>query len=100
MENRQIHFNNLLRTARNQIECSFGRLKGRWRILERIIDLRLDMAISAIYTCFVLHNFCEKNNVEYHGDNQTVILNERRIQASIHHNSLDKLYSYNTAKGK
>ena len=97
MENPQIYFNNRLRIARNQIECAFGRLKGRWGILERTIDLSLDMAISAIYTCFVFHHFCEKNNVEYHGDNQTAILNEQRIQASSHHNNLDKLYSYNSA---
>ena len=100
IENKQINFNNRLRTARNQIEFAFGRLKGRWRILGRTIDLSLDMAVSVIYTCFVLHNFCEKNNIEYHGNNQSHILNEQRIQACSHHNSLDKLYSYNTAKGK
>ena len=79
MGHRQIYFNNRLRIARNQIKCAFGRLNGRWGILERTIDLSLDMAISAIYARFVLHNLM-LNIME------TEILNEQRIQASRHHN--------------
>ena len=32
----EITFNNILRLARNQIECSFRRLKARWAILFEI----------------------------------------------------------------
>ena len=46
MENRQIYFNNRLRIVRNQIECAFGRLKGRCRILERTIDLSLEWQLQ------------------------------------------------------
>ena len=67
-ESKQINFNNRLRTVRNQIECAFGRLKARWRILNRSVDLDLDVTIEMIYTCFVLHNFCEINNVDIHND--------------------------------
>ena len=31
--NEEVIFNNLLRSGKNQIECSFGRLKARWSIL-------------------------------------------------------------------
>ena len=37
--NAQVLFNELLRSARNQIDCAFGRLKARWSILTRRIDL-------------------------------------------------------------
>ena len=68
VDNRQINFHNRLRSTRNQIECAFGRLKARWRVLNRSVDVDLDFAITLIYTCFVLHNFCEINNIEIHGD--------------------------------
>ena len=57
--NVQLLFNNMLRSARNQIECAFGRLKARWRILNRTMDVDLEFATTMIYTCFVLHNFCK-----------------------------------------
>ena len=40
--NSQVIFNNLLREARNPIECAFGRLKARWSILTRKMDLKLE----------------------------------------------------------
>ena len=61
-------FNNVIRSTRNQIECSFGQLKARWRILNRPIDVELEFGISMIFCCFVLHNFCEKHKVELNCD--------------------------------
>ena len=58
---KMVLFNNSLRTVRNQVECAFGRLKARWRILNRAVDIDLEFAVSMIYSCFILHNFCEKN---------------------------------------
>ena len=60
--NEQVVFNNILRSARNPIECVFGRLKSRWGILTRKMDLKLETIPVLIYACFVLHNICEKNN--------------------------------------
>ena len=57
--NEQVVFNNMLRSARNQIECAFGRLKARWAILTRRLDLRLEIVPTVVYACFVLHNTCE-----------------------------------------
>lgn len=42
--NKQIYFNNVLSSPRNQIECAFGRLKSRWRILNRVVDVELNFA--------------------------------------------------------
>ena len=62
--NREVQFNNKLRAARNRVECAFGRLKSRWRILNRTLDLDLDVIPEVIYSCFALHNFCELHSVE------------------------------------
>ena len=43
------------------IECSFGRLKGRFGTLRRPVDINLRELPQVIYGCFVLHNFCEIN---------------------------------------
>ena len=100
-ESKQIHFNNSLRTVRNTVERAFGRLKARWRILNRAVDVDLDFAIEMIYACFVLHNFCDKHNVEVNEEQvKAQIAIDRRRQVCEHHNKLDKLYSYNSQRGK
>ena len=55
----KVIFNSLLRGARNPSECAFGRLKNRWAILIKRIDIKLQNIPKAIYTCFILHNYCE-----------------------------------------
>ena len=40
IDNGEVIFNNGFRSSRNQIECAFGRLKERWSILRKQIDLR------------------------------------------------------------
>ncbi|XP_044170448.1 uncharacterized protein LOC122954468 [Acropora millepora] len=47
--------------ARMVIECSFGRLKGRFGDLRRPMDINLRELPYVIYACFVLHDFCEIN---------------------------------------
>ena len=51
------NFGFTLCSARFVIKCAFGWLKARFDILRQPVDIR-----HAIYTCFVLHNFCEINN--------------------------------------
>ena len=55
----EILFNTKLRSVRNQIECAFGRLKARWRIVNRPIDLGIEFVPTIIYSCVILHNYCE-----------------------------------------
>ena len=45
--NSEVIFDNLLRSARNQVECSFGRFKARW------LDLKLEPVPVVVYCCFV-----------------------------------------------
>ena len=58
-----------LPSARMIVQYAFGRLKARFGFLRRPVDLELQNAIKAIHACFILHNFCEMNNVVI-GDEQ------------------------------
>lgn len=51
-----------LSSCRMVIECAFGRLKGRFRALQRPMDINLGDLPTVIYACFILHNFCEMHN--------------------------------------
>ena len=77
--NEQVIFNQILCSKINQIECAFGRLKARWKILLRPSDIPVRLLTNLIYSCFVLHNFCEKRNTEVDTNQiEHVILEERR----------------------
>ena len=60
--NEQVVFNNMLRSARNPVECAFGRLKAIWAILTTKVDIKLESLPTSIYACFVLSNYslCEE----------------------------------------
>jgi len=58
-------FNYRLSRARMTIENSFGRLKGRWRCLQKRLDVDVEFACTVITTCVVLHNICEISNDRY-----------------------------------
>ena len=56
------YFGYRLCSARNVIECAFGRLKARFGCLKRAMDINLHDLPGVIYACFVLNNYCELNN--------------------------------------
>ena len=66
--NKEVIFDNMLRSGRNPIECAFGRLKARWKILNKRINLKLEYVPTVIYACFVLHNICEINGITMEHD--------------------------------
>lgn len=39
------------------MECTFGILSNKWRILHRPIDVKVDFAVDIVKSCCVLHNF-------------------------------------------
>ena len=45
----EVVFNNLLRSAKNQVVCLFGRLKARWGFLKRMMDLKLETVPIVVY---------------------------------------------------
>ena len=64
----EITFNKELSSARVQVECAFGMLKNRWRILQKRFDSDIEFAIKATMACAVLHNICIRNNVVWDED--------------------------------
>ena len=52
-ETKHVVLNNNLRATRNQIECAFGRLKSRRRILNKAVDVDLNFAVKLVYACFI-----------------------------------------------
>ncbi|KAJ9504605.1 hypothetical protein QJQ45_013654 [Haematococcus lacustris] len=53
-------FNTMHGPARRKIECTFGRVKARWRVLLRENDLTLPYVPTVIMACFILHNIAEQ----------------------------------------
>uniref|UniRef100_A0A8C6SSH1 DDE Tnp4 domain-containing protein n=1 Tax=Neogobius melanostomus TaxID=47308 RepID=A0A8C6SSH1_9GOBI len=54
-------FNVHVSAARTCVEMAFGRLKARWRILLKIMDVNYTFCPFLIVTCCALHNFCERD---------------------------------------
>ena len=52
-------FSYKLSSSRMPIKCAFSRLKGRFSILRRPIDVNMGDVPKVIHACFVLHNICE-----------------------------------------
>lgn len=59
----QESFNVYHSKARICVEIAFGRLKARWRILRKRIDVNYKLAPEMIITCCMLHNLLETRKV-------------------------------------
>ena len=76
-----------LSSARMIIECAFGRLKARFGILTKAMDLSMDNIPSTILSCFILHNFCEINGETVQDDLQNHAMEyDRDFQPPREHN--------------
>ena len=76
------------------IECAFGRLKARWSLLTRSIDLKLESVPTVVYSCFVLHNYCEQNKSYVRKQAELSMANEENYK-----NIPDPVYWYNSGEG-
>ena len=91
--------NNLLRSARNPVECAFGPLKARWAFLTKAIDLKLDDTPTLIYACFVLHDICELGNHYVDQDAVGRQMEFNQCQQNLQTNIEPSVYSRETVEG-
>jgi hypothetical protein len=58
VDQREIRWSQWLEAVRKDVECTFGILKGRWRILKAGVYLRSAHAMDSVWrTCCALHNW-------------------------------------------
>ncbi|XP_068748036.1 uncharacterized protein [Montipora capricornis] len=62
---REIAFNKELSSARVKVECAFGVLKSRWRILLKRFDSGIPFAVRNAVACAVLHNISIRSGDEW-----------------------------------
>ncbi|XP_044133682.1 protein ALP1-like [Bufo gargarizans] len=55
-------FNYRLTRARRVVECAFGILANKWRVLHSPINLKLETAISVVKAACALHNFVRERD--------------------------------------
>ena len=92
------YFGYRLCSARNVIECAFGRLKARFGCLRRAMDINLDELPFVIYACFVLHNYCELHNESINEETVRMTINyDRDFQPPL---ATNRLASSNETEGK
>ena len=87
----------MLRSARNEVERVFGRLKARWVVLSGKVDLKIETIPKVIYSCFVFHNFCEsfpKNQVDEAEVQVQIVRRQQEID------QLDPVYSRDDISGE
>ena len=81
---REKFFSYKLSSPRILIENLFSRLKAWFRCLQRAMDVKLDTLPQVIYSCFVLHNYCENKKEILPDQNlMTALSFEERAQPSI-----------------
>ena len=55
---KKVYFNKRLCSARVVSEHAYGMLKGRWRVLYKRTECRLQNIKHVIMACILLHNIC------------------------------------------
>ena len=100
-ENKHLLFNHMIRSAWKQIESAFDRLKARWRILTKPIDLKFDTILLIIYTCVILHNYSHtKSACVLDADEVKAYMERHKLKKANMAGKLDPACSSNTREGE
>lgn len=77
-------FNYRLCRARRYIECTFGILSNKWRLLHRPLNVQTDFAVDIVKACVVLHNFVRDRDGYVAEDTMSITgLEEMQIPTNI-----------------
>uniref|UniRef100_A0A8C5MH56 DDE Tnp4 domain-containing protein n=1 Tax=Leptobrachium leishanense TaxID=445787 RepID=A0A8C5MH56_9ANUR len=66
-------FNYRLSRARRYVECTFGILTNKWRILHRPLDVQVDFCVNIVKCCCILHNYVRARDGFNFDDTLTVV---------------------------
>ncbi|KAL4319237.1 hypothetical protein GQ457_18G012760 [Hibiscus cannabinus] len=72
---------------------AFGRLKGRWRCLQKRSEVKLQELPVVLGACCVLHNICEIRGEEMEGELKFEIFDDQVIPLSVPENNLRSMAS-------
>lgn len=85
-------FNYRLTLARRYVECTFGIMCAKWRILHRPIDVKIDFANDIVKAICVLHNFVRtRDGVNKEDMNPAPLLNMSRSNSGRAIHDADKV---------
>lgn len=79
-------FNYRLSRARRYIECSFGIMANKWRILHRPINVQIPFAEDIVRACCVLHNLLRKTDSKSSNSKSTAMRYELQNMQQNHNN--------------
>lgn len=67
LNSRKRNFNNRLSRARKSVECAFGILYAKWRILSKELETNVDLTETIVKCICILHNtIIEREGIERH----------------------------------
>ncbi|CAI6354645.1 unnamed protein product [Macrosiphum euphorbiae] len=75
-------FNYRLSRARRMVECAFGVLANKWRVLHTPIQVEPDFTDDIIKACCVLHNFVRKRDGTNFGNSETISLEDIEVHGT------------------
>lgn len=92
-------FNYRLSRARNSVECAFGIMTAKWRLLHKSIEANVENAVQMVKAICVLHNFVltlENTDSNMAFQEKILSTNEAHHHAIHHRFSSDALRTRNT----
>ncbi|KAL4121227.1 hypothetical protein QTP88_013783 [Uroleucon formosanum] len=75
-------FNYKLSRARRVVECTFGVLANKWRVLHTPIQVEPDFVDEIIKPCCVLHNFVRRRDGFNNEDTETNMLDDIEVRGT------------------
>lgn len=75
-------FNYRLSRARRMVECAFGVLANKWRVLHTPIQVEPDFTDDIIKACCVLHNFVRKRDGTNFENSETISLEDIEVHGT------------------